>query len=40
MAWLGVHLVLLSGGEQKSLTFVDWGWNVVTNKRTKRILVE
>lgn len=40
MAWLGVHLVLLSGGEQKSLTIVDWGWNVVTQKRGKRILVE
>lgn len=40
MAWLGVHLVLLSGGEQRSATIVDWGWNVVTKKRSKRVLVE
>jgi hypothetical protein len=40
MAWLGVRLVRLSGGEEKSLTIVDWGWNVATQKRSKRILVE
>jgi NADH dehydrogenase len=40
MAWLGIHLMLLSGGEQKSLTFLDWGWNLVANNRGKRIHVE
>jgi NADH dehydrogenase len=40
LAWLGVHLMLLSGGEEKSLTFLDWGWNIVRNSRGKRIDVE
>lgn len=40
MAWLGIHLVLLSGGEQRSMTIVDWGWNTATQKRGKRILLE
>jgi NADH dehydrogenase len=40
LAWLGVHLMLLSGGEQKSLTFLDWGWNIVRNGRGKRIDLE
>lgn len=37
LAWLGVHLALLAGGEEKSATIVDWGWNIVTKKRGKRI---
>jgi NADH dehydrogenase len=40
LAWLGVHLMLLSGGEEKSLTFLDWGWNLIANNRGKRINVE
>jgi len=39
LAWLGVHAALLSGGEEKSTTIVDWGWNVLTKKRGKRIVV-
>ena len=39
LAWLGVHAALLSGGEEKSTTIVDWGWNVVTKKRGKRIVL-
>ncbi len=39
LAWLGVHAALLSGGEEKSTTIVDWGWNLVTKKRGKRIMV-
>lgn len=39
LAWLGVHAALLSGGEEKSSTIVDWGWNLVTKKRGKRIMV-
>jgi len=39
LAWLGVHLVLLSGSETKATTGVDWGWNVLTKKRGKRIIV-
>ena len=39
LAWLGVHAALLSGGEEKSTTIVDWGWNMVTKKRGKRIVV-
>ena len=39
LAWLGVHLALLSGGEEKSATFVDWGWTLFTRKRGKRIIL-
>ncbi len=39
LAWLGVHMALLSGGEEKSTTIVDWGWNIMTKKRGKRIVV-
>jgi NADH dehydrogenase len=38
LAWLGVHLALLNGSEQKISTFVDWGWNLLTGKRDKRII--
>ena len=37
LAWLGVHLALLSGAEEKTATFVDWGWTLFTRKRGKRI---
>ncbi len=40
MAWLGVHLMLLSGGEEKSLVFLDWGSNILTRGRGKRIVLE
>jgi NADH:ubiquinone reductase (H+-translocating) len=39
LAWLGVHLALLSGAEEKTTTFVDWGWNVLTQKRSKRMIL-
>jgi len=39
LAWLGVHLALLAGGEEKSSTIVDWGWNILTQKRGKRIML-
>jgi len=39
LAWLGVHLALLNGAEEKAATFVDWGWNVLTRNRGKRILL-
>lgn len=39
LAWLGVHLTLLSGSEQKTSVFVDWGWNILTHKRGKRIIL-
>ena len=38
LAWLGVHLALLNGAEQKISTFVDWGWNLLTRDRDKRII--
>jgi len=40
MAWLGVHLTLLSGGEQKILTFLRWGGDTLTHGRRKRKEVE
>lgn len=40
LAWLGVHLSLLSGAEEKTSVFIDWGWNLLTHKRGKRILLD
>jgi NADH dehydrogenase len=39
LAWLGVHLSLLSGAEEKTSVFVDWGWNALTRNRGKRIIL-
>src|SRR5262249_7931061 len=39
LAWLGVHLALLNGSEEKISTFVDWGWTLLTHKRGKRIIL-
>jgi NADH dehydrogenase len=39
LAWLGVHLSLLNGAEEKAGIFVDWGWNILTQKRGKRIIL-
>ena len=39
LAWLGIHLHLLSCAEEKTSVFVDWGWNLLTHKRGKRIIL-
>jgi NADH dehydrogenase len=39
LAWLGVHLALLSGAEEKISTFVDWGWSILTRRSGKRIIL-
>ena len=39
LAWLGVHLALLNGAEEKAGVIVDWGWNLLTHKRGKRIIL-
>jgi NADH dehydrogenase len=39
LAWLGVHLSLLSGAEERTSVFVDWGWNALTRSRGKRIIL-
>jgi len=39
LAWLGVHLALLNGAEEKLSVFVDWGWSLLTHKRGKRIIL-
>jgi NADH:ubiquinone reductase (H+-translocating) len=36
MAWLGVHLMLLSGGEQKVQTFLNWSRDILIRGRRKR----
>ena len=36
LAWHGVHLMLLSGGEQKIQTFLIWGRDRLTHGRRKR----
>jgi NADH dehydrogenase len=39
LAWLGVHLALLNGAEQKISTFVDWGWTLLTKQHGKRMIL-
>jgi NADH:ubiquinone reductase (H+-translocating) len=39
LAWLGVHLILLNGAEQKVSTFVDWGWTLLTREHGKRMIL-
>jgi NADH dehydrogenase len=39
LAWLGVHLALLNGSEEKLSTFVDWGWSLLTHQRGKRMIL-
>lgn len=39
LAWLGVHLALLNGADEKVSTLVDWGWNLLTHRRGKSILL-
>ena len=39
LAWLGVHLALLNGAEEKISTFVDWGWTLFTKEDAKRIIL-
>jgi NADH dehydrogenase len=39
LAWGTVHLALLTGGDSRAKTMVDWGWAAVTRKRTNRISV-
>jgi NADH:ubiquinone reductase (H+-translocating) len=39
LTWLGVHLALLNGAEERASTFVDWGWNLLTGSRDKRIML-
>jgi len=40
LSWLFVHLGLLAGGVEKSLTLRDWVWNLLTRRRGKRIIIE
>jgi NADH dehydrogenase len=40
LAWGAVHLALLTGGDSRAKTMVDWGWAGVTRKRTDRISVD
>ncbi|MGD9636580.1 MAG: NAD(P)/FAD-dependent oxidoreductase [Pirellulales bacterium] len=39
VTWLGVHLSLLSGAEEKTSVLVDWGWTALTHRRGKRIIL-
>jgi NADH dehydrogenase len=39
LAWLGVHLALLNGAEEKISTFVDWGWTLLNKEDGKRIIL-
>ena len=39
-AWLGVHLVLLSGMRNRIETLWNWGWSALTHDRAARIIIE
>jgi len=39
LAWLGVHLTLLSTMAERSCVLVDWGWNMLTRQRGKGMLL-
>lgn len=39
-AWGFIHLWLLSGGDSRTKTIMDWGWAGFTRKRTARITVD
>lgn len=39
-AWLGVHLVLLSGVRNRIETLWNWGWSALTHDRAARIIIE
>ena len=38
LVWLGVHLELLNGEEEKISTFEDWGWTIFNKEEAKRII--
>ena len=38
-AWLGVHVMLLTGSEEKAGVLVDWAWSLLTRQRGKRIIL-
>lgn len=40
LAWGTVHLALLTGGDSRAKTVLDWGWAGATRKRTERISVD
>jgi len=40
LAWGTVHLALLTGGDSRTKTMIDWGWAGFTRKRTERISVD
>jgi NADH dehydrogenase len=40
LAWMSVHLALLTGGDSRTKTMIDWGWATFTRKRTERISVD
>jgi NADH:quinone reductase (non-electrogenic) len=39
-AWLGVHLVLLSGMRNRIETLWNWGWSALTHDRAARIIIQ
>jgi NADH dehydrogenase len=39
-AWLGVHLVLLSGVRNRIETLWNWGWSALTHDRAARIIID
>ncbi len=40
LAWGTVHLALLTGGDERTKTMIDWGWAGFTRKRTDRASID
>lgn len=40
LAWGTVHLALLTGGDSRAKTMVEWGWAGATRERTNRLSVD
>ncbi|MGH2585436.1 MAG: NAD(P)/FAD-dependent oxidoreductase [Dehalococcoidia bacterium] len=40
LAWGAVHLALLTGGDSRAKTMVDWGWAAITRRRMARVSVD
>jgi NADH dehydrogenase len=40
LAWGAVHLALLTSGESRAKSLLDWGWAGVTRRRTHRLSVD
>jgi NADH dehydrogenase len=38
LAWLGVHIVLMTGARNRIETLIDWGWDYFSRTRGPQVL--